>query len=132
MRWSCHQMNPDLNNVLIFLNLTHLCTTHSMDAFRVSDALMYVRKKVMFDDLPPKTMYRVKCGAWRSTCGPDEGPVAGRDQVGTLLALAPNYQHNLPLPNVQGGKHDRPACRQCRETHVQHGQRNTAHCSSAA
>ena len=63
----------------------------------------------MFDDLPPKTMYRVKCGAWRSTCGPDEGPVAGRDQVGTLLALAPNYQPNLPLPNVQGGKHDRHA-----------------------
>ena len=52
-------------------------------------------------------MYRVKCGAWRSTYGPDEGPVAGRDQVGTLLAL--NYQPNLALPNVQGGKHDRHA-----------------------
>ena len=31
--------------------------------------------------------------------------MAGRDQVGTLLAL--NYQPNLPLPNVQGGKHER-------------------------
>ena len=47
-------MNPDLNNVLICLNLSHLCTTHSMGAFRVSDTLMYAEKKVMFDDLPPK------------------------------------------------------------------------------
>ena len=46
MRWSCRQMNPDLNNVLIFLNLTHLCTTHSMGAFRVSDTLMYAEKKL--------------------------------------------------------------------------------------